>query len=216
MSTLFHFLAALNFVGQQIFVRSVLPSNNLFRVNPLGSVFLTNQANQLLTLYFCLNFFSSITQNEKLKTKLNNYSGILFTLGTFVCFAYYGLVHHAKEVQSKIATIPYFGLVMLWTHGISFVFVLIDLIIKSKNGEKLNMKRDAKYSLIYFIFYITYSLILFNFNRVWPYPFQNELTVFQTIVFDVIVLISIVVVSLLSNLFNRILIKMLHSEEKLE
>jgi hypothetical protein len=213
LKLLFQFLAAFNFVSLQIADGFLLPKSKLFAFNPINSVYLTAQTNQLLTIYFVLSFYSELTKNQNLRSNLNRFSGSLFSLGSFICFGYYGLVHGAKETALRIATVPYFGMFMVWMHAVSFIMVLGDLILLSCQGVELEIKRDLKYTTYYYCFYIFWSLILFSINKIWPYPFQNELNVIQTIIFDVSVLISILVIVSIGYFVNRIILKLFRTKK---
>jgi hypothetical protein len=213
MLLLFQFFAAFNFVSLQIANQLLLPKSNLFKFNPIGTVFLTAQTNLLLTIYFVLSFYCELTKNKNLRNSLNRFSGSLFALGTFICFGYYGLVHGAKETALRIATIPYFGMFMVWMHAISFIMVLIDLVILSCHGVELEIKRDLKYTTYYYFFYITWSLILFYINGIWPYPFQNQLNVIQTIIFDLSVLIAMLMIVSFGFVMNKLILNFFKSKK---
>jgi hypothetical protein len=201
---LFRFLAVVNFVSLQISKYYLLPRNPFFKYNPLNLIFLTSQTNWLLTFYFIFSFFADLMHNHHLKKKLRHFSGVLFALGSFICFGYFGLVHHSKFVQDKIreGVDPNFLMFMYWTHLNSFIFVFFDLVVLSSEGHTLHTKNDMKYSFYYNCFYQSWSFIMFKLNGIWPYPFQNELNSIQLIVLNVILMLVLFAICYVGKLFT--------------
>lgn len=212
------FAKAFNYVLLQGFVllyieREALQMGKPLRFNPLGLVFLTTQVNWMLFFYFVLGFITLTFTLPSLQKFLNSISGLMFTCGTYICVGYYGLVHHSEEVQSLIAKNPFVGHFMHWIHALPFLFVLIDLAILSSEGITLEWKSELKISSIYYVFYLSWSVLLFYINGRWPYPFQNKMNVFQTIIMDIILYIGLIIVTYFGVVYNKLCLNVFGSDK---
>lgn len=210
---LFLLLATLFFSSiQYIIFSQLLPQRTTFTFNPLGLIFITNQVNYLLTLYFISSLlFYIFTDTKRNETHLR-ISGFMFVGGCFIFFGYYGLIHFHPSTQKTIASNPRFGMFMHLLHFFPFIFVVLDsMFVSISDSYRWKINDISKDISIFFIFNIIWGYICFHINKKWPYPFQNEMNVWGHVVFDVAIFLALQLLVLLSTYWQNYIIRFFSS-----
>jgi hypothetical protein len=206
LKLVFYFITFINFALLQIFLKfGPLSGEKKFKFNPMGLIFLTNQVNLMLSLYFSFRLLSVLFQSDNLKKKLDSLSGFLLNCAFFIFAGYYILVHGDASIDHT--RFWWWNLFMHWIHLISFLFPFIESFILSSEKHNYNLKFDVVVMFFYYIFYTGFSFYSHSQNEKWAYPFLNRMEFYQIIIFHFGMMISSVLVCFGINLWGKFISK---------
>lgn len=181
----FRTLAALNSWALIVFQFTCLTDFAAgFKFNPLRTVFMTQQINLAILMYFTFSVLGSLLNHPKIIEKVRNIAGFIFAAGMFIGIGYYLLVYptlRATELTQKSKFVTFYS---HWSHAVPMLLVAIEVIILSFEGVRLEWKRDFKLLVMYGIFYQAWLILCYQINRKWPYWFQGKMTPYQHFVFN--------------------------------